>query len=224
MNKKYSSVAIVPMRGGSKSIPKKNIRILNGKPLFYWSILSAIESNCFEKIFVSSDSDEIIESVTSFFPQIEIIKRPENIAQDTTTTEQVIDHFNSLIDYDKLTLIQVTSPLVKKRDFVEAHQKFVQEKLDSLFTGVLQKRFIWSFDSKPINYNPASRPRRQDFDGFIVENGAFYIFTRNNYFTYNNRLGGKIGHHLMSDDTLFEIDEPIDFDIINFLFTLQSKK
>jgi CMP-N-acetylneuraminic acid synthetase len=222
MMSKLKSIALIPMRGGSKSIPKKNILPLNNKPLFFWSIDSAIKSNCFEKIFISSNCDEIINLVKSYFPDIGIIKRPDEFAKDTSSTEEVIDHFNTVITYETLTLIQVTSPLVKASDFISAHNKFNSDSLDSLFTGVIQKRFIWSLDAKPSNYNPASRPRRQEFDGFIIENGAFYIFTHKNYILHNNRLGGKIGYHIMEEKTLFEIDEPNDFKIIEFLFSIDN--
>jgi CMP-N-acetylneuraminic acid synthetase len=215
------SIALIPMRGGSKSIPKKNIIDLNGKPLFFWSISAAIASGCIDEIFVSSDSDEILTKVKEFFPDVKLIKRPAHLAEDTTSTEAVVDHFNSLIAYDIMTLIQITSPLVKAEDFKQAHKKFEKDSLDSLFTGVHQKRFIWSLDAKPVNYNPAKRPRRQDFDGFVVENGAFYIFTKENYTKYSNRLGGKIGYHLMHENNLFELDESNDLQILKLLMTLE---
>lgn len=215
------SYGLIPMRGGSKSIPKKNIKLLNNKPLFYWSLSEAIKSKTMEKIFVSSDSQEILDSVATLFPNVELIMRPSEFASDTASTESVIEHFTSIQDYQKLTLIQITSPLTTSADFQEAHEKFNLNKYDSLFTGVLQKRFYWSLDSKPLNYDPMNRPRRQDFDGHVVENGAFYIFKKENFLKYHNRLGGKIGCHLMTEDNLFEIDEPLDFIILENIMNLR---
>ena len=218
INKSYG---LIPMRGGSKSIPKKNIKLLNGKPLFYWSLDAALKSNTMDKIFVSSDSQEILDCVASYFPTVQLIKRPDEFATDTASTESVVEHFTSVQDYKKLTLIQITSPMTTAADFREAHEKFEKDNLDSLFTGVLQKRFYWSLDNKPINYDPMKRPRRQDFDGHVVENGAFYIFKKENFLKYHNRLGGKIGSHLMSDENLLEIDEPLDFIILENVMKLR---
>lgn len=108
-------------------------------------------------------------------------------------------------------LVQATSPLTQPAHFKEAIEKYHEEKLDSLLTGVRSKRFYWNFDGTPINYDYKNRPRRQDFDGVLVENGAFYISTVGQIKKSKNRLSGKIGIYEMPEYTHVEIDEPSDW-------------
>lgn len=214
-----SNVAFIPLRGGSKSIPRKNIKSMCGKPLCYWSIKAAFDSNCFDKIIVSTEDQEIKECVQSFFPQIIVDNRPNELAQDTTSTEAVILEYLSRNQVKTLTLIQATSPLISSKDFTEAFQQFRDKKLDSLVTGCEFKRFLWKRDGTPSNYDPHNRPRRQDFEGDIIENGAFYITTSEVYEKYQNRLGGKVGIHVMPEESAVEIDEPSDWVIVETLLS-----
>jgi len=211
--------AFIPLRGGSKSIPRKNIKNIAGYPLFYWSVKAAIDSKCFDNIVISSEDDEILLIANKFFEDLIVLdKRPDKLAQDTTSTEDVvIEYLGRNTQVDNLVLIQATSPLTSKWDFIKAKEKYVNEKLDSLLTGCEFKRFIWTSSGEPKNYDPHNRPRRQDFEGDIIENGAFYFSKRSVYEKYNNRLGGKIGIHIMHEDTSFEIDEPSDWTIVEML-------
>jgi len=88
-----------------------------------------------DKIFVSSDSKEILECVASHLPTVGLIKRPEEFATDTASTESLVEHFTSLMEYSKLTLIQITSPMTTVEDFKQAHRAFDQNQYDSLFAG-----------------------------------------------------------------------------------------
>ena len=115
------------------------------------------------------------------------------------------------------TLIQATSPLTSSEDFIQAHKKYQDNKIDSLLTCTLSHCFFWSKDGKSINYNYNNRPRRQDFDGTYVENGAFYISTAKNIKEHKNRLSGNIGIYEMPSYTQYELDEEHDFVIIESL-------
>jgi N-acylneuraminate cytidylyltransferase len=116
--------------------------------------------------------------------------------------------------FERLVTIQATSPLLSAEDLGTALERFEREQLDSLLSAVRTKRFFWHNDATPINYDPLHRPRRQDFPGTLMENGAFYITRRAILETYNCRLGGRIGIHEMSEDTALEIDEPADWDLV----------
>lgn len=214
---KNKVIALVPLRGGSKSIPKKNIKLINGKPLCSWSLEAAYKSKIFDRIIVSTDSEEISRIVQSLGCDIEVIMRPPELATDTATTESVMLHIKNIIDFDIIVTIQATSPLVSSEDFINAYSKFEKENLDSLVTGVRTKRFFWTMDGIPLNYDPFNRPRRQSFDGIFMENGAFYITKRDILEKYNCRLGGKIGVYEMSEDTAIEIDEPSDWNVVENL-------
>ena len=89
--------------------------------------------------------------------------------------------------------------------------RFERDRLDSLLSAVRTKRFFWQDDASPINYDPLHRPRRQDFAGTLMENGAFYITRRTILEQYRCRLGGRIGIHEMPERNALEIDEPEDW-------------
>lgn len=216
-------IALIPVRGGSKSIPLKNIKDFCGKPLVYWVIKAAEECDEIDAIFVATDSEEISNTVESFsFKKTEVIDRGENTATDTASTESVMLEFASLHEFKDIILIQATSPLLRASDLSNGIQKYMSGGYDSLLSVVPQKRFIWQLgnDGKEAvswNYDPAKRPRRQDMDGYYVENGAFYITSRQSLLETKVRLSGRIGIVPMPEETYYEIDEPSDWEIMEQL-------
>jgi N-acylneuraminate cytidylyltransferase len=121
------------------------------------------------------------------------------------------------LECDVLSLIQATSPLTRAEDFRAARNRFEQEQLDSLLTGVELKRFFWRHDGQALNYDPAQRPRRQDFAGTVMENGAFYFTRRRLLDETGVRLGGRIGVHVMHEECAAELDEPADWPVVEAL-------
>jgi len=209
--KKNKILALIPLRGGSKSIPFKNIKLLGGKPLCAWVIEEAINAKIFNRIIISTDSEKIAQTVKKISKKVEIIMRPKKLATDKASTESVILHIANKINFDILFTIQATSPLTKSEDFIKAYEQFQKENLDSLLTGVQVKRFFWTLNNCPLNYDPLNRPRRQDFSGVIMENGAFYITKREILKKYKCRLGGKIGIYKMEKETGIELDDLSDW-------------
>jgi N-acylneuraminate cytidylyltransferase len=108
-------------------------------------------------------------------------------------------------------LVQATSPFTQTSDFYEALETFKRQKADSLLTCVRSKRFIWDKSGAPINYDYKNRPRRQEFQGSLIENGAFYINTIGNIRKSKNRLHGNIAIYEMKEFTFIEIDEEDDW-------------
>lgn len=216
-----SNIAFIPVRGGSKSIPLKNIKELFGKPLIYWTGKAANNAKCIDKVIIATDSKEIESVVNSFgFEKVEIYNRKAENAQDTSSTESVMLEYieqAKLQDDDYFFLIQATSPMLESKHIDEMFEKFTNEKTDSAFTCVLSKRFYWTKDGKPVNYDYKNRPRRQDFEGYMLENGACYINTVKNILEHKNRICGKMTLYEMPEYTSFEIDEPDDFIIIERL-------
>jgi len=223
-------IAFVPARCGSKSIPFKNIKMFCGKPLIYWTLNELKDSKTIDEIIVATDCKEIATIVESFkFKKVSIYWRnPEN-AQDISTTESVMLEYiqqSNLKKSDYFILTQATSPFTQSEDFNVAFQKLIQEKADSLLSCARIKRFFWNEDGTPINYDFKKRPRRQDFKGCLVENGAFYINKIENILKYKNRLSGKIAIYEMSEFTSLEIDDPNDWIIAEILMkkNILSKK
>lgn len=211
-------VALLPLRGGSKSIPGKNLRIIAGRPLYAWSLAAALDSGCFDAVYVASDSADIrLDARSRFGSRIEVIDRAVENATDIASSESVMLEIAAKIKCDVISLVQATSPLTRAEDFRAAREQFERDGLDSLLTGVELKRFFWTPDGRPLNYDPSHRPRRQDFAGSIMENGAFY-FTRMALLKQTGtRLGGRIGVHRMHDDTAAELDEPSDWPVVERL-------
>ena len=208
-------IAFIPARGGSKSIPLKNIKPINGRPLIHWNIIELDKSARVGRIVVATDSDEIIESISRIdSAKIEIYRRSEENARDTSSTESVMLEYISnkeLSEDDTFMLVQATSPFTRVEDFDSAIKKYESGEYDSMLSVVLTKRFYWNRNGEPFNYDYRFRPRRQDFEGMFMENGAFYINTVGNILRDKNRLSGKIGLHEMPEYTGLEIDEPEDW-------------
>lgn len=216
-----TNISFIPVRGGSKSIPFKNIKILAGQPLVYWTAKAANDAECINKVIIATDSDEIKNAVKDFnLSKIEIYNRKPENAQDTSSTESVMLEYiqnAKLNSDDKFFLIQATSPLLKSKHIDEMYKQMLSDNADSALSCVVNKRFFWSKDGKSINYDYKNRPRRQDFEGILMENGACYINSVKNILQFNNRLSGKISIYQMPEYTSVEIDEPDDFLLIEKL-------
>lgn len=217
------TVAFIPVRGGSKSIPLKNIKSINGKPLVYWTIKAAAECKYIDTIYVATDSDIIRKTVDSFsFENVSVIPRSPETASDTASTESAMLEFAENYHFDTIVLIQATSPLLTVSDLDGGFEKFNEPSVDSVLSVVRQKRFIWDFEGNAVNYNPLKRPRRQEFDGYLVENGAFYITSQTRLVDTRCRISGNIKTYEMSEESYFEIDEPSDWVIIEQLMKRNS--
>lgn len=209
--------ALIPARGGSKGIPDKNIRFLNGKPLIVYSIEQALNSEYIDDVYVSSDSEIILN--ISKDSGAKIILRPEDISGDTATTESVIDHFLTKVDTDIVVLIQCTSPFRTDNCFDEAILE-LKRGFDSIISVSPTHKFRWKLDDTSIKplYDYKNRPRRQDIiDVDFVETGSFYIFKKRVYLKDKNRLCGEIGYHIMPEQYSYEIDTENDFKVIESL-------
>ena len=210
------NIAFIPARCGSESIPFKNIKIICGKPLIYWSLLALNKSMTIDQIYVATDCDEIKDTVIDFnFDNVRIFDRSNTNANNTASTESVMLEFlenKKFSDDDLFVLVQVTNPFTSSDNFDNAINTIKSSnKIDSILSCVETTRFFWTKNGKPINYDYNSRPRRQDFEGILMENGAFYINTVANIKKYKNRLSGNIHPYLMPEYSAVEADEEDDW-------------
>lgn len=211
-------IALLPLRAGSKSIPGKNLRTIAGRPLYAWSLEAAVTSGCFDAVYVASDAAAIRDDVRARFGgRVEVIDRAPENATDTASSEAVMLELAAQTQSDVLALIQATSPLTRAEDFRAARLRFEQDGLDSLLTGVALQRFFWSREGLPLNYDPLRRPRRQNFAGTLMENGAFYFTRTPLLLQTGSRLGGRIGIHVMHEECATELDEPADWPLVEAL-------
>jgi len=215
------TIAFIPVRGGSKSIPFKNIKSFCGKPLVCWNIEALENCPLVDEIVIATDSYEIENVILSqSYKKTTIYRRSAENACDTASTESVmLEYINyaHLNETNVFMLVQATSPLTESKHFTEALTLYSQKEYDSLLTCVRNFRFFWNEDGTSLNYDYCNRPRRQDFAGMLMENGAFYINTVKNILENKNRLSGHIGIYEMPEYTATEIDEPDDWIVLENL-------
>lgn len=221
-------VGIIPLRKGSKSIIGKNKKKLVGRPLFTWVLSEAIFSNL-DEVYIFTDDDLIIDYVNKNYlwsSKVKSLKRGDVNANDTASTESALLEFSELIndDFDILCLLQATSPLTSSEDINRCLDKVLVEKFDSSLSVVKTHRFVWSEEGNPVNYNVFDRPRRQDFEGLLIENGAIYVTKKDSFLKSKNRVSERIGLVEMNEDSLTEIDTENDWVIVEQLLKNKLRK
>lgn len=220
-------VAIIPLRKGSKGIPGKNKKKLLGRPLFSWVLSEAVFSEL-DEVYVFTDDEAILNYIKKEYTWTSKIKgllRNDENANDTASTESAMIEFAERInyDFDILCLLQATSPLTKEEDINKAiHQIAIDEK-DAALSVVKTHRFTWNANGTPQNYDVFNRPRRQDFDGLLMENGAVYATTKNAFLKTKNRVSGVIGLVEMPEESLLEIDSLSDWTMVESLLAERQK-
>jgi CMP-N,N'-diacetyllegionaminic acid synthase len=223
-------VCIIPARGNSKEIIDKNIINFCGKPLIAWSIEQALASNHITNVYVSSDSDKILNISIEYGAKE--IKRPDILAQDESSSEEALVHAINEIErsdgnkIDLVVFLQGTSPLRSLEDIDEAINLFIKNNLDSLFSACdLKDLMVWkNVDSKltSINYDYKNRERRQDMQKQYGENGSIYLFKPKIIRESMNRLGGKIGTYVMDAWKIHEIDNKEDIGICEYFMNIKE--
>lgn len=213
-------IALILCRGNSKGIKNKNMKIFCNKPLIYWTIKSLKQSKLIKKIYLSSDSNKILNYGKN--QKINIIKRPSKLATDKSISEHAISHAFKKIDFhfDDVVFTQVTSPLRPNNIFDKSLKFYFKKDYDSMFSAnKLNKTFFWKTKKNKIKptFNIKNRKMRQDINDTYLENGSFYIFKKNGFLKHNNRLFGNIGVYNIDKIYSFDIDEIEDFKINEFL-------
>jgi N-acylneuraminate cytidylyltransferase len=220
-------IAIIPLRKGSKGIPGKNKKKLLGRPLFSWTLGAAVFSDL-DEVYVFTDDEEILAYVAKEYHWTSKVKgllRNDENANDTASTESAMIEFAEKInyDFDVLCLLQATSPLLLSQDINNALFQLSNEEKTSALSVVKTHRFTWNTNGTPQNYDVFNRPRRQDFAGLLIENGAVYATTKDAFIKSKNRVSETIGLVEMPEETLMEIDSLSDWTIIESLLAERQK-
>ncbi|MCK6607368.1 MAG: acylneuraminate cytidylyltransferase [Flavobacterium sp.] len=220
-------VAIIPLRKGSKGIPGKNKKKMLGRPLFSWVLSAAIFSDL-DEVYVFTDDEEILTFISKEYHWTSKVKgllRNDENANDTASTESAMLEFAEKInyDFDVLCLLQATSPLTTLQDINNALSQISKEGKTAALSVVKTHRFTWNADGTPQNYDVFNRPRRQDFAGLLMENGAVYATTKDAFIKSKNRVSEAIGLVEMPEETLMEIDSLSDWTIIESLLAERQK-
>lgn len=213
---------IIPARAGSKGIKGKNIIDFCGKPLISWSIMQALNSRNVSNVYVSTDGDDIARVSEEYGAKV--IWRPEELAQDITSSEDALIHatneMNRYEDFKSIIFIQATSPIRRTNDIDDAVEEYIKGNYDSLFSmAVLDDYCLWKEKEGILNsfsYDYRHRERRQDREPIYLENGSIYVFSKNILLGEKNRLGGKIGMYEMPFECSFEIDSEKDIALCEY--------
>ncbi len=214
-------LAIIPARGGSKGIPRKNIQPLVGKPLLAYTIEHAHATPAISRVVVSTDDAEIAAVAEQY--GAEVIWRPAEISGDDATSESALlhalDHLRDSEGYepDLVVFLQATSPLRQPDDIQKAIETLQQQGADSLLSVAPSHVFLWRLvngRAEPVNYDYRQRPRRQERAPEYIENGSIYIFKPWVLREQSNRLGGKIALYVMDPLDSLQVDEPSDLALI----------
>ncbi|MBL1243427.1 MAG: acylneuraminate cytidylyltransferase family protein [Sulfurimonas sp.] len=219
MANKNDYLAVVPARGGSKRLAKKNILDLNGKPLITYTIEAGLESQYIDKLVVSSDNEEILSVAKKY--DIKSLKRPDELASDTATTVDVLIHAieSTPQQYKYLVLLQATSPLRTAKHIDEAIELFETKSADAIISVVeVEHSPLWSnkldedLSMKNFISQDILNKRSQDLEPYYRLNGAIYIINitkfleEKSFFLQENSYA-----YVMDKMSSVDIDEEIDF-------------
>lgn len=211
--------ALILARGGSKGIPLKNIKTLAGIPLMGWVLRAAVDSELFDSVWVSTDHDDIEKVARSWGAQIH--RRSAEVSKDSSTSLDTIQEFIRLNpEVDVVCNIQATAPCLHPFHLKGALQLITEQGYDSVFSVVRRHHFRWQevkADSgeltRPLNLDPSNRPRRQDWDGELCENGSFYFTHRELIEKHGLLQGGRVAYFEMLPEYSVDIDVDIDWPV-----------
>ena len=223
-------LAIIPARGGSKRLPRKNILNLAGKPLIAWTIEAALQSKYIDKVLVTSDDDEILKVSNDYGAST--IKRPMHLSQDNSTSFEAISHaIENTQEFDYIVLLQPTSPLRTSGHIDEAIQLIFQKKSDAIISVTeMEHSPLWANtlpENESMDYflREDKNKRSQDLETYYRLNGAIYISlteTLINTGSFFHKTGAYA--YKMDNRSSIDIDNVMDFKFAEFLCGLDNVK
>jgi YrbI family 3-deoxy-D-manno-octulosonate 8-phosphate phosphatase len=215
-----NAVAVIPARGGSKGVPRKNLRTVAGLPLIAHMLGQARVATRLAAVFVSTDDQEIAAVARSC--GAEVIERPAEISGDTASSEAALLHALDLIqtrrlgDPDVIVMLQCTSPLTRAADIDGTIAALEAEQADSSLSVTPFPYFLWrrgELGAEAVNHDMRIRRRRQDAEAQFVETGAVYAMRVQGFQQARHRFFGKVAMYVMPGERCLEIDEEIDLQL-----------
>jgi N-acylneuraminate cytidylyltransferase len=223
------TLAIIPARGGSKGIPRKNVRMLAGRPLVAHTSEQALAAEFVDRIVVSTDDAEIAQVARRY--GAEVVRRPAAISGDTASSESALlhalEHLRETEGYepDLLVFLQCTSPLTLAQDIDGTVQALLDEGADSALAVTPFHYFLWQRDAQGnavgINHDRRVRLRRQDQEPQYLETGAVYVMRVAGFLRAKHRFFGRTAMYVMPPERCLEIDEPVDLQVAEVLMRQQ---
>lgn len=226
-------VAIIPARGGSKGVSRKNVQLLGGRPLLHYSIRTGLSARLINRTIVSTEDAEIAR--VALDEGAEVVDRPAGLATDDAPTDPVLEDVVLQLERrhgyttDLIVLLQATSPLRPLGLVDDCITRLVDTGADSLLTVFEGPSFFWRRRGGRLeaNYDPSDRPRRQDIheqDRILLENGSVYVTRREILMGSHSRLGGKIECFVMSPEDSLEIDSHDDLRLVEQILAARTSQ
>ncbi len=212
-------IAIIPARGGSKGVPRKNVRMLAGKPLIDYTIAAALAARRVDRVIVSTDDDEI--AAVAVAAGAEVVRRPAAISGDTASSEAALLHVLDTLAGTEARLpatvvfLQCTSPLTTAADIDGTVDALDANQADCALAVAPFYHFLWRIEAGGgaggINHAIHNRPRRQDMEPQYLETGAVYAMRTEGFRAARHRFFGRVALFVQAAERCLEIDEPLDF-------------
>jgi N-acylneuraminate cytidylyltransferase len=223
-------IALLPMKGNSERIPGKNIKLLKGKPLFFYIADTLREAGLFDCLAINTDSEDISELAKRRYGNwVQIIPRPEKLVGDNVSMNLILGHDISLMGYAyDYFQTHSTNPLLSSESIVDAVNQYYEnkefDKFDSLFSVNKIKTRLYDLHLRPINHNPDNLGRTQDLDAIYEENSNFYIFSGEAFQKTRHRIGSKPQAYIMNRNSLeaLDIDEQADWDFAEKILSIDN--
>ena len=218
--------ALVPMRHHSQRVPGKNYRPLAGKPLYQHIVETLLAVPAIDQIVVDTDSEPVLEGLRRDFPAVKIIERPDTLRADTISMNEILMYDTAQVEADFYLQTHSTNPLLQPETISRAVQSFRAgyPSFDSLFSVTRLQTRLWTHDGRPLNHDPAILIQTQDLPPTFEENSCLYLFTRENLQKNHNRLGQCPMMFEIDPDEAWDIDEELDFAIVDFLMRRRNGK
>lgn len=224
------TLAIIPARGGSKRIPKKNIRDFLGKPIIAYSIQTALESELFDEVMVSTDDNQIAELSENLGAVVPFIRSKENASDFASTTEvllEVLDTYQlrEIKPFQFACCIYPTAPLLKKKSLREAYDKLRNENFDTVipvveFTYPIQRAMKLSEGELEFMFPEYSAARSQDLEKAYMDSGQFYFFKTESLLKHKKLRRGKVGCVILKRSEVQDIDTSEDWKIAEIKYKM----
>ena len=209
-------VCFIPIKSNSERVPGKNFRILCGRPLYQYIIDHAIQANCFDDIYVDTNSDVVKKYCEE--RNIHWIERKQELAMNTANGNDLLNyHFDSFPNYDYYFQLFSTAPFLQPNSISKAVNTLIYStEYDSTFTALENHSFYW-YSGNPINYRPCILPRSQDMQPVIEETTGLYGMSRDALAKYRCRIGAKPYICIVNKFEAVDINTEDDLKLADFI-------
>ncbi len=219
-----SIAAFVPMRHDSERVPGKNYRVLGDRPLFHHIVGTLLGVPAISSVVIDTDSDLIREQANAAFPSVRVIDRPPHLRGGMVPMNDVLLHDVNEVPADLYLQTHSTNPLLQSATVAAAIDQLLSTpEADSLFGVTRLQTRLWTEDGRPLNHDPSVLLRTQDLPPVFEENSCIYLFTADGLKRRGNRIGERPILFEIERDEAWDIDEEVDFQVVEALYARQER-